>query len=782
MSKGLVWVILLISLLLIIPVNAQWFPGEANGYNITITGPSSWNGNINNYVLLLNVIRSAGTNSGNTLYTSTNCNANYSDLRFTDNANNTLNYWVEDGNTSASATVWVQVPILYKSSPINITSYYGNASFAAVSNPNTTWILYDHFGGSSLNASKWSSAGTVSVANSQVTIGAVSSSVTSLTSYQNNFVEVFNSTRKSSSNYDYFGAPNGQNPYFGASAGVNYFWYGANPPTADGAPDSASRHMILRAIDNSGNYGDYFSINSNTLTGPFYENPSYSAQTPGFSIGSLGAASIVVNWIALGNASTTPSFTWAQKYPSNANFTSNVTIGAPGMVVQFNDTSVDTPTSWWWNFGDSNVSTSQNPTNKYWTAGLYNVTLTVQKNSINSTITRTSYIAVGQAPSAAFTGTPLTGYAPLNVSFTDQSLYSPTVWNWSWGDSTSNGTTQNPSHIYTNYGNYTVVMTAGNVYGNSTLTKTNYVQAQLNYNQSTLPSSYNPHNVRFVFTDQNGMPLQGLTVTAVPNSVSMPNTWLYQVFGFNQTGVNVAGTTLTATSGGDGSVTFFMVETVQYTVTAINVTTGINQGVTLYPKDSDYYVRITTNAKPNYNSYPTYNLTSVTSADSSTVTLGFNYNDPASQSNLLTFYVLSGGSVVYQNTWPSNTGNATGSYAVTNTRGTIYTWGFNTTQTTYGTVSAWQDITMQGSGPLVNIPGLDANARLGISIMAIIFLAGVFGIGSIKQGAFIVPFVGGGFFWYIGWLPSTEGFVICVCSFVGAVYYMRSQESKAARE
>jgi len=80
----------------------------------------------------------------------------------------------------------------------------------------------------------------------------------------------------------------------------------------------------------------------------------------------------------------------------------------------------------------------------------------------------------GTAPTAAFSGTPLSGTAPLNVAFTDQSSGSPTSWSWSFGDG-GTSTLQSPGHTYTAAGTYTVTLTATNANGSNTATKTNYV-------------------------------------------------------------------------------------------------------------------------------------------------------------------------------------------------------------------------------------------------------------------------------------------------------------------
>jgi PKD repeat protein len=78
------------------------------------------------------------------------------------------------------------------------------------------------------------------------------------------------------------------------------------------------------------------------------------------------------------------------------------------------------------------------------------------------------------APTAAFTGSPTSGDAPLTVFFTDQSSDSPTSWSWTFGDG-GTSTAQNPSYEYTAAGTYTVTLTATNAYGSDDEIKSNYI-------------------------------------------------------------------------------------------------------------------------------------------------------------------------------------------------------------------------------------------------------------------------------------------------------------------
>jgi PKD repeat protein len=91
-----------------------------------------------------------------------------------------------------------------------------------------------------------------------------------------------------------------------------------------------------------------------------------------------------------------------------------------------------------------------------------------------------TYSDFGQAN---FTGYPLDGYNPLDVSFTIQNYTSisggTTTWNFGDG-SIQNKTTSTVNHTYSNAGIYTVSMSYTTLQGNATtITKTNYVLASI---------------------------------------------------------------------------------------------------------------------------------------------------------------------------------------------------------------------------------------------------------------------------------------------------------------
>lgn len=79
-----------------------------------------------------------------------------------------------------------------------------------------------------------------------------------------------------------------------------------------------------------------------------------------------------------------------------------------------------------------------------------------------------------ETPVAAFSATPLTGAAPLSVTFTDASTNVPTQWLWEFGDGATS-TSQNPVHSYATAGQKSVRLTASNSAGIDVEVKTNYI-------------------------------------------------------------------------------------------------------------------------------------------------------------------------------------------------------------------------------------------------------------------------------------------------------------------
>ncbi|MBU1072032.1 PKD domain-containing protein, partial [bacterium] len=123
--------------------------------------------------------------------------------------------------------------------------------------------------------------------------------------------------------------------------------------------------------------------------------------------------------------------------PVTADASASILSGTAPLTVDFTDLSVGIPTSWSWDFGDASpAGTIQNPSHTYTLAGTYTISLTAANGCGPDTFVLPAQIAVTDppAPVADFAGDPLSGCAPLGVTFTDASAGAVTAWAWDFGD------------------------------------------------------------------------------------------------------------------------------------------------------------------------------------------------------------------------------------------------------------------------------------------------------------------------------------------------------------
>lgn len=164
--------------------------------------------------------------------------------------------------------------------------------------------------------------------------------------------------------------------------------------------------------------------------------------------------------------------------PPIADFTAYPVSGNFPLVVEFVNQSAGEITSYSWDFNNDGTpdSISRNPMTTYNAAGSYTVSLTVTGPGGSDTETKMGYITVTTPPPpvAAFSASPTSGDAFLDVQFTDQSTGVVTSWSWSFGDGgTSTG--QNPQHTYNTPGTYSVSLTVTGPGGSDTETRNNYI-------------------------------------------------------------------------------------------------------------------------------------------------------------------------------------------------------------------------------------------------------------------------------------------------------------------
>jgi len=196
-----------------------------------------------------------------------------------------------------------------------------------------------------------------------------------------------------------------------------------------------------------------------------------------------------------------------------AKFNSNVSSGYAPLDVEFTDSS-ENADEWFWDFeNDGSVdSTDRNTTHTYSSAGTYTVNLTVRNgNGTNSTFGTITALSTPEPvlPVAKFNSNVSSGYAPLDVEFTDSSENAD-EWYWDFeNDGTVDSTDRNTTHTYSSAGTYTVNLTVRNGNGtNSTfgtitaLSTPEPVLPVANFS-SNVSSGYAPLSVQFTDSSKN---------------------------------------------------------------------------------------------------------------------------------------------------------------------------------------------------------------------------------------------------------------------------------------
>jgi parallel beta-helix repeat protein len=124
-------------------------------------------------------------------------------------------------------------------------------------------------------------------------------------------------------------------------------------------------------------------------------------------------------------------------------------------------------------------SSSPTQSHTYAQQGTYTIKLRVIDNIGATNEATTTANITDTSPTAAFTGTPVNGIAPLTVNFTNTSTGydQPLSYQWDFdNNSTVDSTSQNPSYIYTNPGTYSVTLMVTDSDGSTNLlTKINYI-------------------------------------------------------------------------------------------------------------------------------------------------------------------------------------------------------------------------------------------------------------------------------------------------------------------
>ncbi|HEX2899920.1 MAG TPA: PKD domain-containing protein, partial [Bacteroidia bacterium] len=189
----------------------------------------------------------------------------------------------------------------------------------------------------------------------------------------------------------------------------------------------------------------------------FGDGGTSTVQNPSHAYPNLGTYTITLITTDANGCQDTASLPFTVPLRPTANFVADDSAGCTPFAVTFTADSVDIA-GYFWTFGDGSTS-NIGPTvvHSYLFTGHYTVTLIITDVfGCTDTLTKPDYIFVDSL-SAQFLADVGAGCPPLPVTFTDQSFSDTTIvsWLWDFGDGNTS-TQQNPVHIYTTPGSYTI--------------------------------------------------------------------------------------------------------------------------------------------------------------------------------------------------------------------------------------------------------------------------------------------------------------------------------------
>lgn len=119
-----------------------------------------------------------------------------------------------------------------------------------------------------------------------------------------------------------------------------------------------------------------------------------------------------------------------------------------------------------WDFGDGNTSTEVDPGNhEYETYGQYLIKMTATNGQCTDSFQQ--LVTIGAIPPIVdFVANPVEGCLPLVVEFENLTKFAdPGTYQWEFGDNQRARAVENPTHVYTSPGVYTVRLIANNITG-----------------------------------------------------------------------------------------------------------------------------------------------------------------------------------------------------------------------------------------------------------------------------------------------------------------------------
>lgn len=362
-----------------------------------------------------------------------------------------------------------------------------------------------------------------------------------------------------------------------------------------------------------------------------------------------------------------------------ANFNTGSNNGC-GMTVNFNNNSSMSSgnlASYFWDFGDGSTSTLVNPAHTYTSSGTYMVTL-ISNSSKGCSDTTVNLVTVNPPPSIAFNYNTVCEGSP--TIFNDMSSVQQGVvnqWVWNFGDGSPLSYLQNPTHLYTNAGTYTVTLTGTTNKGCS--------------NTATHVVTVNPKpNVQFSTTNNC---LNATTNFTNSSSVTggVISNWYWDIDADGI--VEYTNPNITHTYSNPGTYTIIL-----SAATNANCTNSYSTTVTVYPLPN---VQFTAN-NACHNSITSFTNTSTISNNNQITTYNWSFsnNSTTSQTNPQVLFTNPGTYTATLTAISNN--NCTSSYSSSVTVYPNPNVMFNSNQVCQGNTSTFNNTSSISSGNIVN--------------------------------------------------------------------------------
>jgi gliding motility-associated-like protein len=359
---------------------------------------------------------------------------------------------------------------------------FGNGNTSTLQNPSTS---YTTVGAISVNLFVTSASGCTASITKPLTVGQIP---TSSFSYSFNCIKdsvIFTNTSSISSgsitsslwNFgDLSSTSNLTNPRHNYSASGNYtatlistsnFSCSSTSTVLVSLTNKVSANYSISATNfclgsaiNFSNVSTYSLSTINAWAWNFGNGATSSQQNPSYTYTASGTYSVTLQSTAADGCKGIITKTVSINAKPVVQFTTTILSACATKTIGFNNTSTaPAGSTYLWNFGDGNSSTSQNPIYAYSTSGTYPIKLVIKApGGCADSLTKTSYITINSTPVSNFSLS--TTCVLTNVNFINNSTISTgsiTSWNWNLGDgASSTSSLQSPSYTYSIAGTYTV--------------------------------------------------------------------------------------------------------------------------------------------------------------------------------------------------------------------------------------------------------------------------------------------------------------------------------------